>query len=783
MIDKRPAFSTEEIRAHVRDHYGIDGSLEPMPGDRGQNTRLDDGEGGCFVVKIANPIDDRAVLEFQNAALDFLARHWTAGMVPPVVKSRSGNSICTISDASGEEYHMRVLRYLPGEPISGVFPRSAQLLDNLGFTLGELDNVLLDFSHPEMDRFLPWDLRQAQWISAHTHRIPHVDRRGIVERFLLQFRARVVPRLSEIPASVIQSDANDNNILVESDADGEYKMTGLLDFGDMRWTNTINEVAIACAYMMMGAEEPLDVAATVLSGYHRARPVSEAELQVLFPLICSRWCISVVMSAMAAVNDPDNEYAQISDRKAWEAIENFTSIDWGEAEDRFRSACNFNEKSTVSPNQSRYEYDHLREKRAKYIGPSLSLAYDEPLVITSGERQFLYDSTGRAYLDCVNNVCHVGHGHPRVVSALSNQAAILNTNTRYLHPLLVEYAERLTSTLPDSLQVCYFVNSGSEANELAVRLAFAHTKRKDVVVLEGAYHGHTTTLVDMSPYKCEGPGGKGLAPWAHKVTKPDAYRGPHRGNGKEVGIAYAEFVRECCDQLVSTDRPPALFISESILGCGGQIVLPEGYLEEGFGVVREAGGICAVDEVQVGFGRVGTHMWAFETQGVVPDIVTLGKPMGNGHPIGAVITTAEIAASFANGMEFFNTFGGNPVSCSVGMAVLDVIEQEELQKRALDVGRYLFEGFHTLSGRHPLIGDIRGLGLFMGVELVLDRDDLTPATHETHQLIERVKEDGILLSAEGPFHNVLKIKPPLQFGETDADLLLGAIDRALDKLA
>jgi 4-aminobutyrate aminotransferase-like enzyme len=341
----------------------------------------------------------------------------------------------------------------------------------------------------------------------------------------------------------------------------------------------------------------------------------------------------------------------------------------------------------------------------------------------------------------------------------------------------------LTSTLPEPLQVCYFVNSGSEANELALRLAFAHTQRNEVIVLDGAYHGNTTTLVDISPYKCEGPGGKGLAPWAHKVPKPDAYRGPHRGHGKDVGIAYAEYVRECCDELVSTDRPPALFISESIIGCGGQIVLPDGYLEEAFRVVREAGGICAVDEVQVGFGRVGTHMWAFETQGVVPDIVTLGKPIGNGHPLGAVITTAEIAASFANGMEFFNTFGGNPVSCAVGMAVLDVIEEEELQKRALEVGKYLTDGFRTLSERHPLIGDIRGLGLFMGVELVLDRKKLTPATRETHQLIERVKEDGILLSAEGPFYNVLKIKPPLQFDETDADLLLGAVDRALDNLA
>ena len=401
------------------------------------------------------------------------------------------------------------------------------------------------------------------------------------------------------------------------------------------------------------------------------------------------------------------------------------------------------------------------------------------LQIVRGRGQFLFEPNERAYLDCVNNICHVGHGHPKVVAAMSRQAAILNTNTRYLHPYRIEYAERLAATFPEPLNVCYFVNSGSEANELAVRLARSHTGRLDVIVLEGGYHGNTQTLIDLSPYKCEGPGGRGLPEWAHKVVKPDTYRGPYRGVGKDVGRAYAEHIREVCERLIAERRPPAMFMCEPILGCGGQIVLPDGYLCEAFNHVRSVGGLCVIDEVQVGMGRVGSHMWAFETQGVTPDIITLGKPIGNGHPLGAVVTTPEIAHSFAEGMEFFSSFGGNPVSMAVGMAVLDVIEEEGLCEQALRVGHYLTKKFNVLAEHNPEIGDVRGLGLFMGVELVRDREKRTPATEETTQLIERVKLDGILLSEEGPHHNVLKIKPPMQFKETDADLLLGAVDRAL----
>jgi 4-aminobutyrate aminotransferase-like enzyme/Ser/Thr protein kinase RdoA (MazF antagonist) len=413
----------------------------------------------------------------------------------------------------------------------------------------------------------------------------------------------------------------------------------------------------------------------------------------------------------------------------------------------------------------------LLERRRAAIGPSLSVSYRRPLVVARGYMQYLYDHEGRRYLDAVNNVAHVGHSHPRVVEAVSAQLAVLNTNTRYLYEHLVQYAERLTALLPPPLRVCFFVSSGSEANELALRLARAHTGHHDVIVLEGAYHGNTSTLVAISPYKCEGPGGTGLPRWVRKVRLPDVYRGPYGAGDPEAGRRYAQEVAEAVEAIRREGRGVAAFFCESLPSCAGQIVLPPGYLAEAARHVRAAGGVVVVDEVQVGFGRVGTHWWGFETQGVVPDIVTMGKPIGNGFPLGAVVTTAEIAASFANGMEYFSSFGGNPVACAAGIAVLDVIVDEGLREQARDVGAYLKARLEALKARCPLVGDVRGLGLFLGIELVRDGETLEPAAEEASYVVNRLRDRGVLVSTDGLFRNVLKIKPPLVFTRADADRL------------
>ncbi len=421
----------------------------------------------------------------------------------------------------------------------------------------------------------------------------------------------------------------------------------------------------------------------------------------------------------------------------------------------------------------------LRAARASHVGPSLSVAYERPLAIVRGWMQTLFDADGQPYLDGVNNVCHVGHCHPAVVRAGQAQMAALNTNTRYLHPNLNAYAARLAATLPAPLEVCYLVCSGSEANELALRLARAYTGGTDVVVLEAGYHGNTQGLIDVSSYKFDGPGGSGAPAHVHTVPLPDGYRGPIRGFDEAAGRAYAEQVVPVLDAIERDGKRVAAFLAESMPGCGGQIVLPEGYLRAAYELVRARGGVCIADEVQTGFGRCGERFWAFETQGVVPDVVTLGKPIGNGHPLAAVVTTRAIAAAFDNGMEYFNTFGGNPVACAIGSAVLDVIEGEKLREHARAVGELLLERLGELKERHPLVGDVRGRGLFLGVELVRDRETREPAAEEAAYVDSRLRDAGILLSTDGPDHNVLKLKPPLPFDARDAARLVEALDRVL----
>lgn len=430
---------------------------------------------------------------------------------------------------------------------------------------------------------------------------------------------------------------------------------------------------------------------------------------------------------------------------------------------------------------SRPNIGALLERRDHVLSGALSVSYDRNLHIVRGHMQWLFDSEGRAYLDAVNNVPHVGHSNPRVVDALHRQMRTLTTNTRYLHERVLEFGERLAATLPDPLEVCFFVNSGSEANDLAIRLARAATGRRDIMVLDGAYHGNLTSLIDISPYKFEGRGGYPRPATTHVVPMPDPFRGPHRGMTIESGQAYAEYVRRAAEQ-----SEIAAFMAESVPGCGGQIVPPPGYLAGAAHAIREAGGVFIADEVQVGMGRAGTSFWGFQIHEtddpathVVPDIVVLGKPIGNGHPLGAVVTTRAVADAFNNGMEYFNTFGGNPASCAVGLAVLDEIEDRGLQAHAATVGAHLLAGLKALSTRHAIVGEARGVGLFVGVELVRDRETLAPAAEEASYVANRMREEGILISTDGPLHNVLKIKPPMVFSDEDADRLVATLDRIL----
>lgn len=423
--------------------------------------------------------------------------------------------------------------------------------------------------------------------------------------------------------------------------------------------------------------------------------------------------------------------------------------------------------------------NNLLDRRRQAMGPTYRLFYENPVHLVSGKGVWLCDAQGRKYLDCYNNVASVGHCHPHVVDALGRQASTLNTHTRYLHENVVRYAERLGETLPGDLKVCMFVCTGTEANDLAFRIARTVTGNDGAIVMEHAYHGNSTVVTELST--AEYPASE-RPDYLVAIEPPNPYRGSYRYEDTELAQNYAAFADDAIEQLSNRGRKPAMFMCDGIFDSNGALTPPPEYFKQVYQKVRAAGGLCVADEVQSGLCRLGDHMWGFEDSGVVPDIVTMGKPIGDGHPLAAVVTTPDIAREFSQKFHYFNTFGGNPVSAAVGLAVLEVIEGENILKNVHDVGRYLGQGLDRLAGRHELIGDVRGKGLFHGLEIVRDQDTLEPGNREALQVREFLRENGVLLSVTGPDDNVIKIRPPMVFAKSNADLLLEKLDQALERL-
>jgi 4-aminobutyrate aminotransferase-like enzyme/Ser/Thr protein kinase RdoA (MazF antagonist) len=773
LLEHTPNFSPEAARSLADELYGISAAATALPSERDQNFLLATDAGERFVFKIANALEERGLLEAQQKALTHLAQQ--NSLCPRVVLSLKGDGLLQIESRAKAQHFVRVVTYLPGIPLANVGRHSPELLSDLGRKLGQVDRALASFDHEAIHRDFHWDLRNGlRVIGEYAPLVADEGSRQLVYEQADSFERDLVPLLFKLRQSAIHNDANDYNILVGDDGNlhaNNQRVVGLIDFGDIVHSFTVADLAIAIAYAILDKPDPLATAALVVRGYHAENPLNEDEIAALFALVCLRLCMSVCHAAHQQTQRPEDDYLTVSQRPIRTTLPMLAAIALEVAEARFRQACGFSDRLRSAA----FTKTETLATRRKLFGANLAVAYQNPVKIVRGSMQYLYDEAGRRYLDAYNNVPHVGHCHPRIVQAGQQQMAVLNTNTRYLHDLVNEYAEQLCKTLPAPLSVCYFVNSGSEANELALRLSRAHTRQRDIVVLEHAYHGNTTTLIDISPYKHNGPGGTGAPSWVHTAPIPDVYRGLYRRDDAQAGERYAQQVVEIIAQLRGRDVGLAGFIAESLPSVAGQIVFPNGYLARVYKAVRAAGGVCIADEVQTGYGRIGRHFWGFESYDVVPDIVVLGKPIGNGHPIGAVVTTPEIAASFANGMEFFSTFGGNTVSCAIGLAVLEVVHEEGLQAHALNVGAHLLDRLRALMDAYEIVGDVRGSGLFFGVELVRDRETLEPATEEASLIVNRMREGGILLGTDGPFHNVIKIRPPMPFSQVDSDFLIATM--------
>lgn len=733
-------------------------SVTPLHGYANANYLITSSEGK-YIFKTYSNVKLQESVEAENTMLLHLkSKEFNA--IPEPIAFSNGNFSKTI-ELENRNQLCRLLTFVTGQFFGDVQWNNG-LIRSLGKCMANLTVALEDFDHVAYRaKKSNWDL---QYVGKNKRYIPQISsekRKNLVRYFFQQYEQIVLPRLPELRMACIHGDFNEWNILVNKN-----RVQGVIDFGDASHTQLINELAIAATYVCYRSEHPLQYMEALLKSYHGLLPLEENEVSLLYWLIAMRLCTSVCNSANAKVNDPENSYASVSENRAWSLLEKWLRLGPRKVEDHFRKALDFQRKPRATA-------EAILDHRNTYLSKILSVSYRKPILMERATFQYMFDSNGHSFLDAYNNIPHVGHQHPKVVEAAQRQMTVLNTNTRYLYRQLSQYAERLLSKFPEPLDKVFFVNSGSAASDLAIRLAKTYTGFQNLLVMEHGYHGNTQIGIDISDYKFSNPKGQGQAAHIYKTTIPDTYRGSYLQNDGTAGKAYA---KEAIKNIKKLSNPIAAFISEPIVGCGGQIPLAKGYLKPMYHAIRAQGGLCISDEVQTGFGRLGDVFWGFEHQKVVPDIVVLGKPMGNGHPIGAVVTTSEIAESFEKGVEFFSSFGGNPVSCAIGMAVLDVIEEEGLQENAHEVGHHYQKCLQELQRQYPQIGDVRGSGLFLGIDIIKPGTTV-PDTELAQHLKNSLRDNHILVSTDGPFDNVIKSKPPMCFSRENVEEVTHVLDQ------
>ena len=748
------------MEAFLEKEFGIDVLvLKKLNGYENQNFYVQTPKKEFIFKTYANDKSLEDMVLAENEVLLYLQEDFKHTIPKPIPFRDKSYSKTELID--GQETSTRLLTFLEGAFL-GEVDQNPAMIESLGRFLGVLDKKLKDLTHYTIQaRKWVWDIQYLELVAPYLEDILDSKDRSLVQYFMLQFEENVVPFASKLRKQIIHNDANEWNVLVKENA-----VCGLIDFGDLAYSYRINELAVAITYVSYDKEKPLEWAALLVKAYHQAYALEEVELKVLYYLIAARLCISVCNSAHSKKQHPENTYATLSEENAWSMLKNWLQVHPLKAENTFRVSAGFAPISTPI-------LEETLHRRLQHISPILSLSYAEPIQMVRAAFQYMYDAQGNTFLDAYNNIPHVGHSHPKVVKAASRQMARLNTNTRYLYEELAAYAEKLLSYFPAKLNRVFFVNSGSAASDLAIRLANTHTKSTHMMVMEQGYHGNTQTSIDISDYKFSHPKGTGQKDFITKVRLPDTFKGSYSGEdaGKLFGM-------DVINQIQEISTPISAFITEPIVGCAGQIPLPKGYLKEVYPAIHAQGGLCISDEVQTGFGRLGHYFWGYEAQDVTPDIVILGKPIANGHPMGAVVCTEEIAASFEKGVEFFSSFGGNPVSCAIAAAVLEVIEEENLQENAKEVGDYYQELLRGLQAKFPCIGDVRGMGLFLGCEIVKDYTTL-PDTALASHIKNELRRNHILISTDGPFNNVLKTKPPLCFTKENAEMVLEVMEKVL----
>lgn len=953
-----PQVGPDQATQLLAQHYGLAGTLQSLGSQQDLNYRVDTPQGQ-FVLKICR--GDYAALELQaqHAALSHLQTHADV-RVPKVIKTLAGDELLTLA-IGGQTLHLRLLDYLDGQPLTHRPHLGREVMAGFGDLCGRMSLALAPFEHGGLERTLQWDPRHALELIAHLlASLQDLAHREALERVSAQVQARIRPLVERLPWQAVHMDITDDNVLWQRDAQRQWQIQGVIDFGDLVHTWRIADLSVTCAALLHHAEGDPFAILPAIQACHAVTPLQREELQALWPLIVARAAVLVLSSEQQQHLDPDNSYLLKNAEHEWEIFHVATSVPFelmeaailgsvGETPTPIASqdfapllpelvgrefalidlgvlSPHFEAGNWETPGVDRRLLDeaamlhglaasrygqyrlsrtrpdtateadtfalhvelhvphgtgveapfagtlhHEADGRVRLQGVELSVHvwgvstslksgallvegqrlgevvaplivqlcladlepplfctpsraqawqtlcpspgavlglacdaepeldaqtllarrdasfarsqkhyYTDPPRIERGWRNHLIDMHGRSYLDMLNNVAVLGHGHPRMAAVAARQWSLLNTNSRFHYAAVTEFSERLLALAPEGMDRVFLVNSGTEANDLAIRLAWAFSGGRDMLSVLEAYHGWSVAADAVSTSIADNPQALSSRPdWVHPVTAPNTYRGEFRG--QDSAPDYVRSVEHNLAKIAASKRQLAGFICEPVYGNAGGISLPPGYLQQVYGLVRARGGVCIADEVQVGYGRMGRFFWGFEEQGVVPDIITMAKGMGNGQPLGAVITRREIAEALEAEGYFFSSSGGSPVSCRIGMAVLDVMEEEKLWENAQVVGGHFKARLEALIERHPLVGAVHGSGFYLGLELVRDRQTLEPATEETKLLCDRLRELGIFMQPTGDFLNILKIKPPMVTSRHSVDFFVDMLSKVLDE--
>ena len=764
-----PDVSLDEARQLLHTCYGVEGEVRALGGERDLNFHVA-AENGEFIFKISNAADGEDVVGLQVDVLRHIRQRDPSLPVPEVLPGPDGLAMHRVTTASGSSHILRLVSYLPGVPVEDA-PVTLRTWREIGALMGRLNVALGSFYHPAARaNDHPWDIASCLRFQPLTRHIADPSARTLVDSMFERFRDHVKPRLDATRHQVIHQDAHCGNVLV--DPDNPERITGLIDFGDMVFGPIVADLAIVPDRTAHSEDDLLDVICNAAAGFDDAFPLLENEVDLLFDVICARYALGATIVAARNELHGDQPRHLDSNTAFVEALDQLMSIGTEAGTRRIRRACRF------APALTSTDEAQLFDKRRQLLGRNATHFYARPMHFEKARGPFLYSTDGHRYLDCYNNVPQVGHCNPHVVKAIARQAATLNTNTRYLYGSILEYAERLTARLAPHLDTCIFVNSGSEANDIAWQMAKVMTGRSGGLLMEDAYHGITGPIREFSP----GHPDRKLPAHLQGLIVPDPYRGPYREGTADIGAKYAADAERAIADLARAGHEPAAFMIDSALCSSGVPETPHDYLRNVEKYVRAAGALMICDEVQSGFGRMG-QWWGHELHGLEADFVTMGKPVGNGHPLGVIVTRREILERFTEKTGLFSTFGGNTVACAAGNAVLDVIERDELIENGIVVGNYLRERLRELAETQPLIGNVRGHGMLVGLEFVTDRDARTPATKETLRLLELMRQRHVLVGNEGRDGNILKLRPALIFRHEHADLFVDALDSALCELA